>query len=260
MHYLPVPKILKWPSNLSQHYEFDRKILITSGCSFTACTMTLDCAASWPGYVRDRGGFDLAIDMSCPGAGNRYIHDSIVYALEHLIDDPNQCMVMVMWSGLDRLDTVRSRSDPAPDPKDVYGHGMDLGDKTYYRCVTNPNLAGTTDDSRDFMLALHDRLQDQDIPYASCMYANLLWPPFVPKRDTTHHFQDYLSAQDIDHLQQLPWTVMGNDSLYEWALLNDYLDSGDFFHPPTQANLRWTDEVWLPAMRDKHLCGKLTKE
>ena len=114
MNFLPVPKLMQWHWNLSQNYYCDQKVLVTSGCSFTSSTKTLDCASSWPGFVRDRCKFEYAVDWSYPGVGNLYIADSIIGYVDSLNEqEKKDILVIVMWSGIDREeDTIQSFTDP----------------------------------------------------------------------------------------------------------------------------------------------------
>mgnify|MGYP003344898755 CR=1 FL=1 len=116
MSTLPVPKYLNWPltQSIQQHYNCDFDCLVTSGCSFTSSTTWLEGAASWPGYVRDRSGIQSCIDMSFPGVGNRYIADSIKYAIENYCESYSckKILVIVMWSGIDRVESICEENSP----------------------------------------------------------------------------------------------------------------------------------------------------
>lgn len=235
--FLSPPKIMRWPYNLTQTHRTSRKVLITGGCSFTASTDQLESACSWPGFVRDRCKFDYAVDMSYPGVGNQYIHDSVKYALENLVDDPSECFVIVMWSGIDRLELiVDDRKDPPM-----------LGNKCYRLCKPNYDKHASTQMCYDLMFGLADYLKSKDVEFFYLQYANMLWPPYLPKSDTTHNFDDYLNSTQLKELKKLPWVVNTSEQcLYDWAWFNDYLNQGDGFHPPIEANYQWVHEVLLP--------------
>ena len=242
------PKILDWSCDdgLAQTYACDFDLLITSGCSFTASTAWFNGPASWPGYVRDRCGINKAIDMSYPAMGNRYIADSVMYAVdtlckEHTAKNP---LVIVMWSGLDRIDSVR--------PLNAQNQGLlRLHDMVYQRIYENADPQSTTLQSYELMVSMDRYLGDKNISHVFSSYSNVLFPPFVPKRDTTNHFQDYLDQDQIKALQSLPWVPrQPMDFLYEWAWRNEYLTQGDHFHPPFEAHKAWTEEILLPGMQD----------
>jgi hypothetical protein len=197
MNFLPVPKYLNWQdTRISQHYHCNQTLLITSGCSFTSSTVWLKGAASWPGYTRDRCGFEQAIDMSFPGAGNFFIADSIKYAIEKCCQeqDPEKILVIVMWSGIDRAEYTQiaetfSGNEPMLDNLVYKRLSEDLITDQVRRDTTNQSLACIKN--------LIEYLEHKSIAWVFTSYANLLFPPFVPKRDTTHHWQDYLDSNLI---------------------------------------------------------------
>lgn len=83
------------------------KILV-SGCSFTHWPAEPGSQKNicWPSYLGDHDITNLAE----PGAGNHYIANSIIRAL---CDRPDYYdMVLVMWSGVSRLDFLTDISNP----------------------------------------------------------------------------------------------------------------------------------------------------
>lgn len=248
MNFLPVPKIMQWDWNLSQKYHCDKKILITSGCSFTASTRVLNCASSWPGYMRDRCKFDYAIDWSYPGAGNRYIADSIIASIESLSEAEKQnIFVAIMWSGIDREEeVVQSKQQPC------------INDASYQR--TSVRERGTSKViqtllSYERICKTQQYLKSHNIPFAFTFYINLLFAPCLPSRDTTHTFEPFLDSKRLKHLQSLSWLPKNpKNYLYDFSFYNHYIDqSSDFFHPTASCVLDWTDNVWLPALEEKGL-------
>lgn len=245
MNFLPVPKIMKWDWNLPQQYSCDQTILITSGCSFTSTTLRLDCACSWPGFMRDWCRFEYAEDWSYPGAGNFYISQSIIEAVEsRSSDERSQCFVAVMWSGLNRDETVVQVSK---QPKLNSGH---------YRqeTITSPNKEHQAQKSFDYIKKTQGILEQYNIPYAFTYYINLLEPPFLPARDKTHHFPGYISNQQLNDLVKMQVLSSQKDCLYDFSFYKNYLDqSSDNFHPTGECIMNWTENVWLPALAKRGL-------
>lgn len=244
-YFLPVPKMLSWANKLKQQYKSNQKILLTSGCSFTSSTLQLEGPASWPGFVKDRCGFDLCVDYSYPGVGNQYIGDSVQYYLDQVSQEQlKDYMVMVMWSGLDRKD-FKTQSDQQPK----------LGDVSY---STTQMQFDQVQSSAEKILKIHEYLLSKQIPFVFTFYANVLFPPYFPKRDTTPNFEDYLDDLDLNTLRLLPWIPDTSEKfLFEHALISGDLDRGDHFHPTYEGNLSWTDSVLLPAMYNKGLIQKV---
>ena len=243
---------MQWKPSLDQHYYCSKNILVTSGCSFTASTLTLDTAASWPGYVRDRCRFDHCLDYSYPGVGNEYIGDSILHFFSQVSDyDVDQYMAIIMWSGINRKE------------KKVAGDKMpNINAVTYSREENWPNIplydkqerSKRALESANKILEVYEYLSTRKIPFVFSLYSNLLFAPYIPKRDETFEFDSYISKDLLNTLQSLPWIPKEPlDFLYEFAFVNNFLDQGDHFHPPVECNLKWTDQVLLPNMSNQGL-------
>ena len=97
------------------------KILI-SGCSFTQWPEYPGGPnACWPNYIT---GHEIT-NIGEAAAGNQYICDSVIQ--ETLQNDYD--MVLVMWSGVSRLDYLTSTEDPAwSELIDTYGFYRRLPD------------------------------------------------------------------------------------------------------------------------------------
>ena len=252
MNFLPVPKLLQWIPGLSQQYLCPQTILVTSGCSFTSSTLQLETAASWPGYVIDRCGFDQGVDYSYPGVGNEYIGDSILHHFSNVIDDDvDQYMVIIMWSGIDRVED-KIVGDQMPNLDGVTYKRVQGVDSFSKQEKSNRALA-----SANKIIEVFEYLTRRKISFAFTFYSNLLFPPYIPKRDTTFEFDGFLDQKNLKKLRSLPWIpAQPMDFLYEYMFVNNY-HSGDGFHPPVECNLSWTDNILLPCMQKQNLITTL---
>lgn len=240
---------------MDQQYCCPQKILVTSGCSFTAAHLS-DTASSWPGYILDRCRFDHCIDYSYPGAGNEYIGDSILHFFSQVPDNKvEQYMAIIMWSGIDR----KEEKIPGKEMPNINGI-------TYRRKENWPTLPPTDKQERSAraiesankILELYEYLSSRKIAHAFCLYSNLLFAPYIPKRDTTFEFDGYISKSLMKQLQNLPWiTKEPFEFMYEYGFKNDLLNSIDQFHPNFECNLKWTDQVLLPKMLHQGLINSI---
>jgi hypothetical protein len=71
--------------------HLNQKRVLVNGCSFSRGP------GSWPYQLSNNHNL---VNLACAGAGNRYIHNSTVSELAQRSYD----LVLVMWSGIDRLD------------------------------------------------------------------------------------------------------------------------------------------------------------
>lgn len=242
MNFLPVPKLMQWPHSLSQRYSCPQSVLVTSGCSFTASTLQLEAAASWPGYVVDRCRFEQGIDYSYAGAGNEYIGDSILHFFSTVPDNLiNQYLAIIMWSGIDRIENKIS-GQKMPNLNGVIYQRQDAGP------VTKQDKINCALSSANKMFEVYEYLTRRKISFAFSLYSNLLFPPYIPKRDTTFEFDNFLDNNNLKKLRGLLWIPSKPmDFLYEYAFVNDYI-SEDGFHPTVECNLAWTDNILLPNL------------
>lgn len=109
--------------------------VLISGCSFTHWPETpgSDKNICWPSHLqRLRPNWKLT-NLAEPGAGNVYIANSIV---RYVLENPGQVdMVLVMWSGVSRLDFLTDLTEPSWHRLfDSYGF--------YRRVETCPNTLG----------------------------------------------------------------------------------------------------------------------
>ena len=249
MNFLPVPKLLQWIPGLSQQYLCPQTTLVTSGCSFTSSTLQLETAASWPGYVLDRCRFDHCIDYSYPGTGNDYIGDSILYHFKSIDDiELSKYFVIIMWSGIDRVESKILDSSDQPNLGGVYYQRVNHTDRGLEQAQC----------SYKKIFEVYEYLSYRKINFVFTCYANLLFPPYIPKRDTTKEFDHWLTNSQVAALTNIPWVPTESmDFLYEYAWRNDYLNDGDHFHPPVHANLKWTDDILLPGLCNQGFISKL---
>jgi hypothetical protein len=90
------------------HQSKYRKLLV-SGCSFTFNNHD-SVACSWPYYLRDLANFDEVYDCSQSGAGSNHIFNSVINEIETNREiNPDDTLVIVMWSGLTRTDVITEK-------------------------------------------------------------------------------------------------------------------------------------------------------
>jgi hypothetical protein len=82
---------------------------------------------------------------------------------------------------------------------------------------------------------------------------NLLEPPFIPARDKTHRFSEFVDGPTLDDLLKLQ-VINSKDSLYDFSFYHNYINqSSDGYHPTDKCTLDWTDNILLPALAKQGL-------
>lgn len=84
---------------------------LANGCSFTERIDHPDSkTCTWATYLAKQLAVENYINLATQGAGNDYICHSTINYLENANLDPNQTLVIVMWSGVARMDLPLSKS------------------------------------------------------------------------------------------------------------------------------------------------------
>jgi hypothetical protein len=244
--------------------------VLVSGCSFTHWPESPGSPKNvcWPAPLADLRPDLQIVNLAEPGAGNQYIANSVV---RHVLEHPGQVdMVLVMWSGVSRLDFLTDLSDPAWHALfDNYGF--------YRRIETCPNKLGyifsggfygpwmqNSDTTALFrqmykvsnhlslahaniieMVKTQFFLKALGIPYRFMSYVN-----YWHSGDTCSPNGDFgvLKFPELAPLiNSIDWSnwIFANDQqdgIYEMAkTANDY--NGDRFHPGASTNLQWAKLV-----------------
>jgi len=213
----------------------------------------LNVPANWPGFVSNRCGFRYCVDLSYPGVGNEFIANSVLNYVHSLsIDQRKEIMVVIMWSGLDRLETLTSNISKQHASID----SIEYSRANFANNISKELSAAEVWRSWKNIVFLDSYLRSQDIQYAFTSYVNLIEPPFFPKRDLTPHFFENLSDDKFKTLKSLPWLHDHQDCLFEYCLKNDFL-ADDLFHPNYHGSLGWSDDILLPGMMQKEFIQAL---
>ena len=86
--------------------------LLISGCSFTNWPeYSGGPNTCWPRYLQELNPTWTITNIGEPGAGNQYISDSVI---RHIVEHPGKKYdhVLVMWTGVSRLDYLTNLEDP----------------------------------------------------------------------------------------------------------------------------------------------------
>jgi hypothetical protein len=249
--------------------------VLISGCSFTHWPEEPGSEKNicWPSYLqRLRPDFNIK-NLAEPGAGNSYIANGVV---RYLLENPDFDMVLIMWSGVSRLDFLTDLTNPTwhkifddfgfyrrveSCPGQLgyifsggfYGPWADKPDmqrlfKGMYMVSNNLSLAHT---NLIEIIKCQEFLRARNIPYRFMSYVNY-W-----------HHGDYCSPNGdfgvlkfpelkplIDGIDWSQWIFRNEnrDGIYEMAKeTSDY--HGDKFHPGVETHTAWANLMlpYLPA-------------
>jgi hypothetical protein len=256
---MQVPYIPSWKNDpQSQTHCTEKSILLVSGCSFTASGRLDTCASTWPGLLKQRCGMLQAFDYSFPGVGNEYIAESILHHVSDINDqDAEKTLVVVMWSGLNRF----LKKVPGPRPVDqgpfLKEHFYCRNDNPMEILSDNKLKALGAQQSADKIFQVAKHLISKNISFAFSFYCNLLYPPYIPKPDLSHEFDNYVDSTTLANLKKLPIIPRNPmDFMFEYGFAHDQL-ADDGFHPTHNCIVAWTNNVLLPGLVDLGLINPI---
>jgi hypothetical protein len=241
--------------------------ILISGCSFSQWPEYPGGPNScWPRYLKETNSNLNITNISEAAAGNQYIADSIIHKI---LENPGAYdQVLVMWSGVSRLDFLTDITDPAWNALyDSYGFyrrmdnqklgyifsGGQMGTwyknpvahkmfNEQYKVSSNLSLAMI---NLMEMVKLQNFLENKNIPYKFMSYVN-----YWNNKEYVSPNGDFgiTGFPEVRHLLQelkLENWIFTNDSrdgIYELAQnLNSFMD--DQFHPGPEAHRSWAEFV-----------------
>jgi hypothetical protein len=234
-------------------HDFKIKNLIVSGCSFTYNNHET-AAVTWPYYLRDIGGFEQVLDTSMPGAGNYHIASSLTWALEINQPDPDDSLVLIMWSGNDRDDYLTPVSNLNGYPFE-FKYSDDVASAITGGAHPD-NMGNTLRSPKDFVSiktpeckAIENYLYILNTwSYLKNAGYKFLFMDFTtadfPIRSNHFAIEKYLPAKIKKHLRDMKTELIDP---YQFSLKNDLLCIDDF-HPNPTGHLAWTRQQLLPKL------------
>ena len=215
------------------------------------CRHHIDCRyltyLTWPIYCRDLLNFTQVIDCSCPGAGNKHIHDSVILALESNPEfTPANTQIVIMWSGYDRDDiiadadsvdvNVRAQYTYAGDVNLIFSGGL-LGQSNSLMSIETIKKL-KSDKSRSvenfiYIVGLYRYLTARGFDFVFTRFAD----------DIKHCGIDI--AQNLTDKQ----TSILNSTITVTPSLGSYsLETIDGSHPTAQWQHKWAENILMPYL------------
>jgi hypothetical protein len=235
--------------------QSDLPNLLVAGCSYT-WNNSEEHACTWPYYLVDSLGFNQVYDCSQSGSGPDLTFNSVINEiLTCPTIQPDNTMIIVMWSELSRTDVITNLD------RDIKNyHNMSLYQLNDFYC--NFSIFNDTD-SRDTLLDKLSYQYKRLVPFSAQQYQSLLkiigLSAFLDKMKFKYMFisawpvdqenllKNHIPKKVIDNAINLFDPVMSLDhyaGLHQMRIPNDR-------HPTPDAHLKWTKEHLVPAIYKK---------
>jgi len=239
------------------------KNIVSSGCSFTYGQYT------WPNFVKAALPAQQLYNVSAGAAGNEYIASSVVDCIQCQDLDPADTLVLVMWSGADRIDKLVSgeywyllsdyeckvKIDDRPDGYWIFSGGhcnawLDHPEtiKLFQPDYITADPHTFSKKSLQYIMALESFLVARGFRYRFMSFTNC-WDPSQESAGQTNwsvaHF-----ARDTAMMMQWdfsPWVFVNQrrDGIYELCCQRDLI-SDDDFHPSPEGQRVFAEEFLIP--------------
>lgn len=243
------------------------KHLIVSGCSFTHEPHNEWYPFAWPSILADRMAWTVE-NLAVPGAGNDHISRSMILHLEHTKPNIENTLVLIMWSGVGRIDWIADRELSNFGSKYPFHYQYDeynelvLGGNWWNKKNPNHLIATLQEYSKyqsDYSFSLTSWLAMKNLSnYLKSNGYRYLYTSFLCYNNPNNikgealvvPFFDILKKLGLE-LDQSDWmNLVENDHYGDWARENDALDLGDNFHPRfPEANEGWVDQILIPYLK-----------
>jgi len=233
--------------------------LLVSGCSYTWNSSETH-AVAWPYYLRDLAGFQQVFDCSQRGSGYNHTHIAVINELETNSQlTPESTLVIVMWSGNERVDITADQSLIATWTKlESQDLGQGLGTLSLLNQPTaRPNRPGDQFNSAvESLRVLYRTLISGPGQVLESSVKLIGLAGYLKSRGFDYVFLDWddtlprIVAPGIDPVVQGLFAPI--ETLGSWATRTDQRIPNDG-HPTVHAHLGWTQEQLIPYLLANNL-------
>lgn len=248
-------KIRQIPRQFSQTHSLNFDNVLVSGCSFTYNNHET-VSVTWPYYLRDFAGINEVYDCSQISAGSNHIFNSVVNEIESNQNiNPDNTLVLIMWSGLTRTDCIATQDITAPwhnvsnycfDSKfatlgllpNTKSNSVVATLSNNYRLVVDPDAQ--IYESMLKILALEQYLKSKKFQFVF-----MSWMDPVPE---LNRLQNPLTKKISDLLATVPY-------LWEYAVDNKLVG---YSHPSPDGHLMWTRHCLLPWLHNQKILNLIS--
>ena len=235
-------------------HDFQLSNLIVTGCSYTYNNSD-SSACTWPYYLKDLGNFDQVLDCSMPGAGNFHISSTLQWALEVECPDPNDSLIIVMWSGHDRDDYISPIENVNDYPMQFYytptvcsgitgGAAPESKGNMNHAHLKNLSITKNQESRaiENYLIrsSLYNFLQNKGYTFVFFEYYDRTLPARTADFEIIPYLPDHLSERYNGMIYKIT-------DLYRWSLGRNYL-TDDLIHPNPDGHLSWTKSILLPTL------------
>jgi hypothetical protein len=214
-------------------------------------------------------------NLAIPGAGNTHIKNSVILHLEKTRPDPKTTLIMVMWTGPERVDWITDQR--ASNFKNIYPfeysytehNELTLGGSWWANTKTdhlNEIIRNYSKYQSNSSLSLSNWLQIQDLKnylkLHNYNYCFTSWFNYSDPVDNKNRWIEFDAELDklglsIDKTQWLANHI--TDSLGRWTANRPEYLLEDKLHAGWQGHEAWLRSVLVPELIEKNILNESTQ-
>jgi hypothetical protein len=254
---------------MTQILESNYKNLLVSGCSFTHNNYETPC--TWANSFAVWAGMSIT-NLAIPGAGNTHIKNSIILWLEQNKPNPDDLLILIMWSGVERIDWITGKdqskfSDQYPFSYDYTNEcELTLGGSWW---------ANTPKTHLTKILKEYSKYQCNQSLSLSSWLAMTDLTNYLNQHGYTYYYTAYQNLWH-DGYKSNQWINYGNElekmnlilPMTKWLFTEPDKFLGNFtkthgklwddgFHPSREGHEHWATEILVPALIEKNVIWKM---
>lgn len=245
----------------------NKKILLTSGCSFT------EYPKCWPYKLKNILNVDL-LNTAQQSIGNGLISRKVIYNTIELLKkyQPDEILVGIMWSAIDRHERYleNGRYDEFIGEPRIFGNPTHVVEDMNNWRIINKEWASTSKDCKEYYSIFHNSTSSLLYTFEHIFRTQLFLEKMkvdyfmMSFMDIFNVFSDGSKISDnpevsylrnmVDFTKFVP--VLG---MFEWVEQNYEEKSFDFFpnhknidcHPNEFGHIKFTEEIIVPYLKNK---------
>lgn len=240
------------------------KNLLVSGCSFTH--NNCEGHFAWPNILSVWTGMNT-VNLAIPGAGNSHIANSVLLYLEKEKPSPADTLVLIMWSGVERIDWITDKAQSNFGDQYSYEYFYDdyteltVGGAWWSQSPTThlkKTLVEYSKYQSDQSLALASWLEIKKLEtYLGCKGYTFYFTSFLDifnEGDGTNtwiRFDKELEKLNLT-LDKSVWLPMkSSEYLGNYIKEHNMVQDFDRFHPTMAGNESWLNTILIPKLLEQ---------
>ena len=251
--------------------------LIVSGCSFTELN---DEYTSWSEIVGKHYNIKNYVNLGMGGAGNFYIANSVRDYLEFNQPDPASTLVLIMWSGVSRVDAkvskewwnlLEKQAYPFKAQQNYFNQDLGIDEHNYYVFGGQGGGSLTKNDIIKNIFSWTDKVSDPETVCKTSLVEFVNLENYLKTHRYNYRFTSFLNywkPADIEKYGELSiglnaqqTAMYKNFDFSNWFFINDKQDCfGEYAqqrnqldntnHPTGECHWAFANNIVIPTLKD----------